>query len=273
MPTIMAVHAHPDDECTSTGGILAKYAAEGCTTIVVTCTNGELGDLPGGIKPGQDGHDHNEVVRIRRAELERSCEILNITHVEMLGYRDSGMSDWDYKDHPDAFAVVAPDIAAARLAQLFERYRPDVVISYEDDGLYDHPDHVQASRVTMAAVHSTKIPKKAYFSTIRGSRFARMREVMIEHGVEMPDFPEPDEEFFKRSEALEARVTTNVDVSAFMDQKREALRQHSSQVDEGWFGTMPEKAFEVVFSEESFVRVYDTTGAPLPENDLLAGLR
>src|SRR3954465_12704675 len=81
--TLMAVHAHPDDESSSTGGVLARYADEGLQTVVVTCTNGELGDAPGGIKPGDEGHDESEVARIRLEELERACETLGVAHLEL----------------------------------------------------------------------------------------------------------------------------------------------------------------------------------------------
>src|SRR5918996_1022733 len=129
MPTLMAVHAHPDDEATSTGGVLARYAAEGFTTVVVTCTNGELGDLPGGIKPDAEGHDEELVVKTRLDELERACRILGVTHLELLGYRDSGMADWEHKGHPDAFCNISLDVAAAHVAALFEKYQPDVVVT------------------------------------------------------------------------------------------------------------------------------------------------
>ena len=115
--TLMAVHAHPDDESSSTGGILARYSDEGLQTVVVTCTNGELGDAPGGIKPGEEGHDEAEVARIRLDELERACETLGVAHLEMLGYHDSGMVDWEHKDRPDAFCNVAVDDAAERLSR------------------------------------------------------------------------------------------------------------------------------------------------------------
>ena len=88
--TLMAVHAHPDDEAIGTGGILARYAAEGVRTILVTCTNGELGDAPGGLKPDDPDHDESVVVPLRRRELEASCEILGVSHLELLGYHDSG---------------------------------------------------------------------------------------------------------------------------------------------------------------------------------------
>src|SRR5437762_7034217 len=92
--TLMAVHAHPDDESSSTGGTLARYASEGLRTVVVTCTNGELGDAPGGIKPGEAGHDEETVAQIRLDELRAACATLGVAHLETLGYRDSGMPGW-----------------------------------------------------------------------------------------------------------------------------------------------------------------------------------
>ena len=82
--TMMAVHAHPDDEASSTGGVLARYSAQGVRTVVVTCTNGEFGDASGGVKPGQNGHDEREVARQRLAELRESCTILSVTNLELL---------------------------------------------------------------------------------------------------------------------------------------------------------------------------------------------
>src|SRR3954471_14718072 len=92
--TLMAVHAHPDDEASSTGGVLARYAAEGVTTVLVTCTDGRCGDGPGGVKPGEPGHDPEAVVALRRTELEAACAVLGVSHLEMLDYHDSGMMGW-----------------------------------------------------------------------------------------------------------------------------------------------------------------------------------
>src|SRR3974390_2308117 len=112
--TLMAVHAHPDDEATSTGGVLARYSAEGATTVLVTCTNGELGDTPDGVKPGDDGHDTEHIVALRRRELEESCAVLGVTHLELLGYHDSGMEGWPQNDAPEAFWQADVDQAGAR---------------------------------------------------------------------------------------------------------------------------------------------------------------
>src|SRR5438552_7185391 len=149
--TLVAVHAHPDDESSSTGGVLARYANEGVRTVVVTCTNGELGDAPGGIKPGDEGHDEAEVARIRLGELKRACETLGVAHLELLGYHDSGMVDWEHKDRPDVFCNVAVDDAAERLYGLFEQFHPVVVVTYDDLGGYDQPEHVHGTRVATAA--------------------------------------------------------------------------------------------------------------------------
>jgi LmbE family N-acetylglucosaminyl deacetylase len=273
MPTLMAVHAHPDDEASSTGGVLARYADEGHETVVVTCTNGELGDLPDGIKPGAEGHDEELVVKVRMDELERSCRILNVGQLELLGYRDSGMADWEHKGHADAFCNVPTDVAAARLVELFERYRPDVVVTYDEDSGYNHPDHIQASRVTMAAIEQAGMPAKVYFTAMRPSRFARIREMLVESGVELPPMPERPPEWIKKMEEQEARITTTVDVGAFVERKLEALRAHASQIQNFFWNRLPTEALAGVFGEETFIRVHDATGTPPPEDDLFAGLR
>lgn len=269
----MAVHAHPDDEATSTGGVLARYGADGHTTVVVTCTNGEYGDLPGGIKPQDDEHDVARVVEIRTDELERSCEILGVTHLERLGYRDSGMADWEYKDHPEAFCNVPLEESAERLVALFETHRPDVVITYNQQGGYNHPDHVQASRVTQAAIERSPIPRKLYLTASRGNRFARIRELLAEHGVELPQRQPPSPDWVKRTQEQEARITTTVDVRAYVEQKLKALRTHVSQVGGSHWSQLPAEALAEVFGEEHFIRAMDTAGVEGPEDDLFAGLR
>jgi LmbE family N-acetylglucosaminyl deacetylase len=268
----MAVHAHPDDESSSTGGVLAHYAARGVRTVVVTCTNGELGDAPGGVKPGEPGHDTDAVAAIRLAELEVACRILNVTDLELLGYHDSGMADWQYKDDGVAFCNASVDEGAARLTTLFEKYQPDVVITYDDVGVYDHPDHLHAHAITVAAVERTKIPAKLYFTAFRRASFETMRDRMVELGIEMPDGPDFDEEAVAAMDALERRITTTIDTAPVVAQKRDALAAHASQVGESWFAMMPPEVFDIAFGTETFIRAYDTTGAPTPENDLFAGI-
>jgi LmbE family N-acetylglucosaminyl deacetylase len=271
--TMMAVHAHPDDEASSTGGVLAKYSDQGIKTIVVTCTNGEFGDAPGGIKPGEDGHDTEAVAQQRLAELRKSCEILQVTHLELLGYHDSGMPEWDYKDSPEAFCNIPLADVSARIVSLIEQYRPQVLISYDDRGPYQHPDHVHASLAAQKAFADSGIPAKLYLSAMRGSTWRKIWDALREAGEEVPDWEEADPEVMKRGQESEERITTIVDILPVLSRKRDALFAHSSQIQDSWFSKLPEDIATMAFGSESFIRTADSTGAPVPEDDLFAGLR
>ncbi|MEU1839552.1 PIG-L family deacetylase [Micromonospora chersina] len=270
--TLMAVHAHPDDEATSTGGVLARYAAEGITTVLVTCTDGRCGDGPGGVKPGDPGHDPEAVVAMRAAELTASCDALKVTHVETLGYADSGMMGWATNDLPGAFWNTPVAEAADRLAELIRRYRPDVVVTYDENGFYGHPDHIQAHRITMAAVERTDVPAKVYWTTVPRSAFEEFGRVMKEIGVEFPEPDGPSEEMPQLG-LPDEEITTWVDTSAYGGQKFESLAAHASQAENIFFLQLGQDRFTELMGVETFVRVRDTTGAPTPEDDLFAGLR
>jgi len=271
--TLMAVHAHPDDEASSTGGVLARYGAEGVRTVVVTCTNGEFGDAPGGIKPGDDGHGEQDVAELRLAELRESAKHLGVTDLELLGYHDSGMVEWDYKSRPDAFCNVPLADVAARIGGLIERFRPQVVVTYDPDGAYQHPDHVHASRAAIEAVTRTGIPAKLYLAAMPISKWRELWTALKEAGVDVPgdDRITPEEQ--QQMEAAEQRITTTVDIRPVLARKRAALLAHASQISESWFSKIPPELGERVFGEESFIRAMDATGAPVPEDDLFVGLR
>jgi LmbE family N-acetylglucosaminyl deacetylase len=271
--TLMAVHAHPDDESSSTGGVLAKYSDAGIRTVVVTCTNGEFGDTLDGVKPGQDGHDEQAVAQIRLAELREACKHLGVTDLELLGYHDSGMPDWDYKDRPDAFCNIPQDEVAARIGALIEQYRPQVLVTYDDNGAYQHPDHVHAARCAQAAVAATGIPDKLYLTAMRRSGWRRLNEELRARGVDVPDPGEIDEDTLRQIEESEKRITTDVDIRPVLDRKRAALLAHASQIRESWFSKIPPDLIAEVFGHETFIRASDRTGAPVPEDDLFAGVR
>jgi LmbE family N-acetylglucosaminyl deacetylase len=270
--TLMAVHAHPDDEASSTGGVLAHYSAQGIRTVVVTCTNGEFGDAPGQVKPGEDGHDEQMVAQLRLAELRESCKILGVTHLELLGYHDSGMPEWDYRNRPDAFCNIPQELVAARITALIEHYRPQVVVSYDPLGAYQHPDHVHAARSAAAATSASSIPAKFYQTAMRRSDWAKVRAALREAGVDTGEWEESPEDR-EKMELEEQRITTTVDISDVLAIKREALLAHASQISDSWFSKIPPEIGAQVFGRESFIRVTDTTGAPEPEDDLFAGLR
>lgn len=274
--TLMAVHAHPDDEASSTGGVLALYSGQGIRTIVVTCTNGEFGDAPGGIKPGQPGHDEHAVAQLRLEELRKSTEILGVSDLETLGYHDSGMPDWEYKFRADAFCNVPLAEVADRIGRLIDKYRPQVVITYDDKGPYQHPDHVHASQAAQAAVEANGTPAKLYLSAMRTSNFAKVWEALREAGEEVPEWDNDSEEARASAKAAaesEARITTTIDIRPLLETKRAALFAHSSQIAESWFAKLPPEIATEAFGFETFIRAADTTGAPLPETDLFAGLR
>jgi LmbE family N-acetylglucosaminyl deacetylase len=269
--TLMAVHAHPDDEATGTGGVLAKAAAEGLRTVLVTCTDGRCGDGPGGVKPGEPGHDPDAVVEMRRGELEKSCAVLNVSHLELLGYADSGMMGWPANAAPGSFWSTPVDEAAARLAELMRRYQPDVVVTYDPNGFYGHPDHIQAHRITMDAVELTGLAAKVYWTTAPRSAMQEFGRIMREHGADW-DEPGPDDDTPEIG-LPDEQITTWVDTTEFGGQKYDALAAHASQDESIFFLRLGRENFTQLMGIETFVRVQDRTGAPLPEDDLFAGLR
>jgi LmbE family N-acetylglucosaminyl deacetylase len=271
--TLMAVHAHPDDEASSTGGVLAKYSAQGVRTVVVTCTNGEFGDAPGQVKPGQDGHDEEAVARLRLTELRESCEILGVTDLELLGYHDSGMLEWDYRTRPDAFCNIPQELVAARITALIQRYRPQIVISYDPQSAYQHPDHVHAARSAAAAVSSSGLPAKFYQTAMRRTDWRQVMEALREAGEDVGDFEDITPEMEREMAEEERRITTTVDIQDVLAVKQRALYAHASQISDSWFSKIPPDVATRAFGHESFIRVSDTTGAPIPETDLLAGLQ
>jgi LmbE family N-acetylglucosaminyl deacetylase len=271
--TLMAVHAHPDDESSSTGGVLAAYSAQGVQTVVVTCTNGEFGDAPGGVKPGQDRHDARAVAALRLAELRQAAKILGVSHLEMLGYHDSGMPDWDYQHRPEAFCNVPVAEVAGRISELIARYQPQVVVTYDPDGPYQHPDHVHAAKAALAAVASTGTVAKLYLTAMRGSDWRQAWEALRELGADVPRSDDVPPEMRQRMDEAERRITTTVDIRPVLTRKRDALFAHASQIHESWFARLPPDIAQAAFGRESFIRYRDSTGVSLPEDDLFAGLR
>ncbi|MGH7641892.1 MAG: PIG-L family deacetylase [Candidatus Dormibacteria bacterium] len=272
--TLMTVHAHPDDEATSTGGALHKYAGESIRTVLVTCTDGELGDGPGGVKPGQPGHDEQSVKETRRRELADSCRALRIWKAEALGYHDSGMVEWDRAGALGTFANSDIDEEIGRLAELIERYRPQVLVSYAEDGGYGHPDHIRTHQVARGAFLATSIPRKFYYTVFPKSLARRVLAQMKLAGIDPWELGEiefdPENPPFGVADKL---ITTTVDVYADVPAKLAAVRAHSSQMDNGFFASLSDGVAPLIFGQEFYIRALDRMDAPLPESDLFAGLR
>jgi LmbE family N-acetylglucosaminyl deacetylase len=162
---------------------------------------------------------------------------------------------------------------AGRIAGLIERYRPQVVITYDPDGGYQHPDHVHASRCAAAAVAATGIPAKLYLTAMRFSLWQEMWQALRAAGADVPGPDRFSDETRRQMAGAERRISTTIDIRAVLDRKRAALLAHASQISDSWFDQIPRELAERVFGQESFIRAVDTTGAPVPETDLFAGLR
>src|SRR6187431_1060715 len=148
-PTLMTVHAHPDDETIGTGGTMAKAVAEGKRVVLVTGTRGEMGEI---VVPEMDTPDnHRRLGEIRAGELERAMGRLGVTEWENLGYHDSDMMGRVGNQDPRSFWQADLDEAARRLVWLIRRYQPDVITTYNEFGGYGHPDHIRTHDVAVRA--------------------------------------------------------------------------------------------------------------------------
>ena len=148
------------------------------------------------------------------------------------------------------------------------------MVTYADFGGYNHPDHLQAHRITVEAFRRTGIPAKLYFIARRRRDWEKMRERMEAAGIEVPAPPARtlDPDMLKRMEEAEAQITTTVDISGVATRKRDALAAHASQLDSRGGCGSPTDAFVEVFGQETFIRAEDRTGAALPEDDLFSRL-
>lgn len=266
--TFLAVHAHPDDEASSTGGTFPLLAQQGVRTVLVTCTNGECGDDPQGQKPQDDGHDGEAVAALRRDELAAACDILSIDRLVMLGYRDSGMEGWPQNDDPRCFWRADVAEAASRLRALLEEERPQVVMTYNEIGFYGHPDHIQAHRVTLAALEGLSYEPTLYFNAIPSSVFAEWRRRRREAGEDIPEEGGPD---FSTPDDL---IDAFIDVSSTAERKFDALCAHASQIGEDSFWMqMGKERFVATMTTETFVRARNPLGLSEVVRDLFAGYR
>ena len=275
--TLLAVHAHPDDECISTGGILARYAAEGVRTVLVTCTDGAVGEIsdPSLATP-------ENLAEVRSQELDESVRVLNISRLVKLGYRDSGMAGTSENDDPRSFQQSSFGEAVERVVRVLREERPRVVVTYNENGGYGHPDHIRAHQVAVAAFHAAadaeRYPdagpawssNKLYYAVLPRSAMRSFGERLRAAGIEVP-FREIREDEDMPFGVADELVTTTVDVSAYVSAKRASLVAHRTQMGpEQFFMRLPEAVFGDIFSHETFQRVVGS--GPVPEDDLFAGL-
>ena len=263
MATLVSFHAHPDDECIACGGVIRKAADEGHRVVLVVATRGEQGEVAEGFL------DEGEKLWERRVvETHASAAILGAQRVEFLGYIDSGMMGTPANTAPGSFWTAPVDEAAKKLAALLDEERAEVLTCYDDNGGYGHPDHIQVHRVGLRAAELAGT-RRVFQSTMNRDQVRRGREVLAaqapEAGIETPDI---DTETFGKPES---EITAAVDVTAYLDYKRRAMRAHASQISEqSFFLAMPDEVFRYAFGTEWFIRAGQGPG--ITETDLLAGL-
>jgi N-acetyl-1-D-myo-inositol-2-amino-2-deoxy-alpha-D-glucopyranoside deacetylase len=272
---LLLVHAHPDDESINNGATMARYAAEGVHVTLVTCTLGERGEV---IPPELRHLTGPALGAHRRGELAAAVRALGVTDARLLGgagrYGDSGMMGLPDNDDPGCFWQADVDEAAGHLVEVILEVRPQVLVTYDDNGGYGHPDHIQAHRVAMRAVD---------LAAERGHRIAKVYWNRVPRSVAEDAFARLQDQLsavpFDKSASVDdvpgvvddERITTAVDGTAHGRAKAAAMRAHATQIEvaEPCFALSNELA-QPLFTTEYYEAVRGTT--PPGETDLFAGI-
>ncbi|MCE5288674.1 MAG: mycothiol conjugate amidase Mca [Nocardiaceae bacterium] len=281
----MAVHAHPDDESSKGAATLAKYAAEGHDVLVVTLTGGERGDV---LNPAVDIEGvADRMHEVRRQEMAEAARILGVRQ-HWLGFVDSGWPEGDPLPPlpEDSFAAVPLDEATAALVQVVRDFQPHVMITYDENGDYPHPDHIRCHEVSVAAYHAAADPEqfpdagdawsvsKLYY--VHGAWFvqARGEALAADYAARGEKFP-----FAERMEMMRPlliasdRITTQIECGKYFQQRDDALRAHATQVDpNGPFFAIPLDVQQRVWTTEEFELAQSRVQTSTPESDLFAGI-
>ncbi|WP_189054793.1 N-acetyl-1-D-myo-inositol-2-amino-2-deoxy-alpha-D-glucopyranoside deacetylase [Longimycelium tulufanense] len=229
-PRLLLVHAHPDDETLTTGGTIARYAAHGVHVTVVTCTLGEEGEvIPEGLR-GLAVDAADQLGGYRVGELRSACAALGVADHRFLGglgrWRDSGMAGTGANAHPRALVAGDLDEQVAALETIVREVRPQVVVTYDANGGYGHPDHIRAHQITTEVV--SRVPDiDRFFHTVasQGAAATGVRALS-----ELPDLPFRLPEPGELAVVPDEIITTAVDVSEHLPAKLSALRAHATQV-------------------------------------------
>ncbi|MBS4729236.1 mycothiol conjugate amidase Mca [Mycobacterium sp. SM1] len=281
---LMAVHAHPDDESSKGAATLARYADEGHRVLVVTLTGGERGEI---LNPAMDLPEvHGRIAEIRRDEMAKAAEILGVEH-RWLGFVDSGLPKGDPPPPlpEDSFALVPLEVATEALVRVVREFRPHVMITYDENGGYPHPDHIRCHQVSVAAYEAAADPhrfpdagaawavSKLYYNHgFLRQRIQLLHDEFAKHGREGP-FGQWLAQWDPEHDVSADRVTTRVECSAYFSQRDEALRAHATQIDpEGAFFAAPIAWQQRLWPTEEFELARSRVVVKLPETDLFTGI-
>lgn len=283
---LLAVHAHPDDESSKGAAMMAAYAAAGAEVMVVTATGGEAGDL---LNPaaGENQHCHRDLPGVRRLEMQEAAEALGIQHV-WLGFADSGLPDGDPMPPLPfgSFATLSLEHASAPLVRLVRRFRPHVILSYDEMGGYPHPDHIMSHKIAVEAYHAAGDaerypdcgevwqPQKLYYDrAFNPGRFRAIHEAFLAAGQQSP-YEDRIAWFEEADWRTKHEVTTQVPIGDYLEHRDAALRAHRTQVEtDGFFFATPNDFLREVWPYDDYVLIDAKVETEFPEYDVFAGLR
>jgi LmbE family N-acetylglucosaminyl deacetylase len=275
--TLLAIYAHPDDEAFGTGGSLSRYAASGVQVGLICATRGEVGEIsdPSFATPETLGE-------VRESELRCAAETMGVRELIFLNYRDSGMVGTPENQDPRAFINAPADEVVCYLVSAIRRIRPDVVVTFEPNGGYGHPDHIAIHKHTLSAFHlaadgaystggAGEQPWQAarlFYTAIPRSFFEQMRAQLEAAGEDMQQFANFEERGWP-----DDQVTVTLDVSATVDDKWQALNCHRTQFGpKNLFRRMPEPIVKQMMSREFFAMAWPEPPPGYKMADLFEGL-
>lgn len=278
--TILAFHAHPDDESSKGAGTVAKYVDEGASAVLVTATGGEAGDI---LNPAMDDPEViANLPAIRRAELEEAARIIGYDEVIRLGYRDSGMPDSSDNRNPEAFCNQPHEVVLGRLVELVRRYRPTIVFGYDAHEFYPHPDHLFVHRLSVdlmaAAADEDRFRdrgepwqiERVFAPVFTRDRIVSLHEAMLDRTGSSP-FTVWIENIGERDDP--DRPLVRIDVNGYVERGRDALRAHRTQIDpNGFWFEVPTEVVEAVYPWEDFELLASSRADDEPGDDLFEGL-
>ncbi|MFF5564494.1 N-acetyl-1-D-myo-inositol-2-amino-2-deoxy-alpha-D-glucopyranoside deacetylase [Streptomyces sp. NPDC012623] len=285
---LLLVHAHPDDESINNGATMAKYAAEGALVTLVTCTLGEEGEVVVADLAHLAADRDDRLGEHRVGELAAAMGELGVTDHRFLGgpgrFRDSGMMGVAQNDRENAFWQADLDEAAGYLVEVIREVRPQVLVAYDPNGGYGHPDHIQAHRVATRAAAlaadggfrpgsgAPHAIDKIYWNRVPRSvaeeGFARLRA----SGADFPGVAEIDD---LPGVVPDTEITAAIDGTAHRERKTAAMRAHATQIAvDGPFFALSNDLGQPIFATEYYQLVHGASGAAAGEreSDLFAGI-
>jgi mycothiol S-conjugate amidase len=280
---LMAVHAHPDDESSKGAATYAYYLDRGVEVMVVSCTSGERGSILNE-SLAERAHAERDIAGLRRFEMAEAQRVVGFEH-RWLGYADSGLPDEGEPLPANAFAAIPVEISAEPLVRLIREFKPQVLLTYDENGGYPHPDHIRCHEISVRALEAASDAaaypdagepwsvSKLYYDRIFS--YQRMMAVHNELVATDPESPLIASMTEMRSRMKEGPflATTQVPAGTFFDVRDNALRAHASQVSpDSSFFFWPNELQRKAWPFEDYQLIRSTVETTMPETDLFAGI-